>query len=65
MTNKQEQSLKAKIAHSLGTKAQFVRIDSSEWEDPEHYIIRASYKGFWYLIRMRDGKIVEILREVG
>ena len=35
MTNKQEQSLKAKIARSLGTKAQFVRIDSAEWEDPE------------------------------
>ena len=64
MTKTEEKKLKSKIAYMLGTRPNFITIRDAVWETPNLYTVQASYKGFWYLIKIQDDKIIRISREV-
>lgn len=64
MTKQEEKDLKNKIAYIIGTRPNFIAIRSAVL-DGETYNVQATYKGFYYLVRLQDNKVVQLLREVG
>jgi len=65
MTKDMEKVLRNKISRAIGTCSKFITIRSLVWETSEVCAVRAAYKGFYYLVRLKAEKIIEILREVG
>lgn len=64
MTIEQDKKLRSQIARELQTRPNFITIRSAVQETPDGYAVYASYKGFYYIFYLRDGKIVKTLRKI-
>ena len=64
MTKQEEKDFKSKIARTIGTRPNFITIHSAVFVS-DTCRIKASYKGFRYIVQIADNKVIQVLREVG
>ncbi len=55
---------KKKIAQALTTRPMYLEIKKIEWTSPQDCIVSVSFRGFGYVVKMRNDNVVEMSRTV-